>query len=135
MLVSKPDCEKRQMSAAMVPEAGRVSGMGFPPRLQAFVEVLKAPRAATLRSKETEELSTPAVVGSTTVMFLPRMAGVELVREMASSVVPGAATMSVTMLERVPEGLCIWMETLPGCTTSVPLTGAEQEFAEAQVVT
>src|SRR6202040_1066750 len=105
MLVSKPDCEKRQMSAAVVPEAGRVSGMGFPPRLQAFVETLKTPRAAMLRSKETEELSTPAVVGSTTVMFLPEIAGVELVREMTSSVVPGTATTRLTMLERVPEGL------------------------------
>jgi len=27
------------------------------------------------------------------------------------------------------------METLPGCTTSVLMTGAEQEFAEVQVVT
>src|SRR5882724_7224980 len=73
MLVSKPDCEKRQISAALVPEAGRVRATGFPPRLQPFVEVLKAPRAATLRSKEAEELSTPAVVGSTTAIFLPEI--------------------------------------------------------------
>src|SRR6202008_4707384 len=102
MLVSKPDCEKRQMSAAVVPEAGRVRATGFPPRLQPFVEVLKAPRAATLRSKEAEELSTPAVVGSTTVIFLPEIEGDELVREMTSSVVPGATTTRETMLERVP---------------------------------
>src|ERR1700752_2569217 len=108
MLVSKPDCEKRQMSAALVPEAGRVRGTGFPPSLQALVEVLKTPRAATLRSKDTEESSTPAVVGSTTVMFLPRMAGVEAVREMTSSVVPGAATTRETRLESGPEGPWIW---------------------------
>src|ERR1700756_5483289 len=117
MLVSKPDCEKRQMSAALVPDAGRARGMGFPPRLQAFVEVLKAPRAATLRSKEAEELSTPAVVGSTTAMFLPEIVGLELVREKVSSVVPCVATTSETMLERVPVGLCIWTETLPGWAT------------------
>src|SRR5580700_7117883 len=40
MLVSKPDCEKRQMSAAIAAEAGRARGMGFPARLQALVEVL-----------------------------------------------------------------------------------------------
>jgi len=92
------------MSAAMVPEAGRVRGMGFPARLQALVEVLNTPMAATLRSKEAEELSTPAVVGSTTEMFFPAIDGAELVREMTSSVVPGAATTSETMLERVPLG-------------------------------
>src|ERR1700675_77297 len=135
MLVSNPDSEKRQMSAALVPEAGRARGMGFPPRLQAFVEVLNPPRAATLRSKETEESSTPAVVGSTTVMFLPEMAGEEPESVMTSSVVPGAATTRETMLERVPEGLCIWIEMLPGCTTSVLLAGAEQELTELQVVT
>src|SRR5882724_8494387 len=100
MLVSKPDCEKRQISAALVPEAGRVRATGFPPRLQPFVEVLKAPSAATLRSKEAEELSTPA-------MFLPEIEGDELVREMTSSVVPGATTTRDTMLERVPVGVCI----------------------------
>src|SRR5580700_1403307 len=104
MLVSKPDCEKRQMSAAVVPEAGRARGMGFPARLQPFVEVLKTPMAATLRSKEAEVLSTPAVVGSTTVKFLPAMAGAALVRDMTSSVAPGVATTRETMLERVPEG-------------------------------
>jgi hypothetical protein len=104
MLVSKPDCEKRQMSAATAPEAGRARGTGFPPRLQALVEVLKTPRAATLRSKETEELSTPAVVGSTRVMYLPEMAGVELVRLMTSSMAPGATTTRETILERVPLG-------------------------------
>src|SRR6202030_1758484 len=135
MLVWKPDCEKRQMSAAMVPEAGRTRGTGFPPRLQALLEVLKTPRAARLRSKEMAESSTPAVVGSTTVMFLPEMFGEELVREMTSSVAPGAATTSETMLERVPEGLCTWTETLRGSTTSLLLTGAEQELAAVQVVT
>src|SRR6266436_6926877 len=107
MLVSKTDCENRQMSAVPVPEAVRVRATGFPPRLQPFVEVLKAPRAATLRSKEAEELSTPAVVGSTTAIFLPEIAGDELVREMTSSIVPGAATKRETMLERVPVGVCI----------------------------
>jgi len=123
------------MSAAVVPEAGRVRGTGFPPRLQALVEVLKTPRAATLRSKEREESSTPAVVGSTTAMFLPRMEGVELVSEMMSSVVPGAATTRETMLESGPDGLWIWTVTLPVWMTSLLLTGAEQELAEAQVVT
>src|SRR5580692_10759395 len=104
MLVSKPDCEKRQMSAAIAPEAGRARGMGFPARLQALVEVLNTPMAATFRSKETEVLSTPAVVGSTTVKLLPEMAGAGLVREMTSSVAPGVATTRETMLERVPEG-------------------------------
>src|SRR5258707_15350709 len=106
MLVSKPDCEKRQISAALVPEVGRVRATGFPPRLQPFVEVLKAPRAATLRSKEAEELSTPAVVGSTTAIFLPEIEGDELGRKMASSVVPGATTTRETMLGRVAGGGC-----------------------------
>src|SRR5258705_2312485 len=125
MLVSKPDCEKRQMSAALVPEAGRVRATGFPPRLQPFVEMLKAPSAATLRSKEAEELSTPAVVGSTTAIFLPEIEGDELVREMTSSVVPGATTTRETMLERGPVGVWIWTETVAGCTTSVLLTCEE----------
>src|SRR6266702_7060708 len=135
MLVSNPDCEKRQMSAAIVPEAGRASGTGLPPRLQALVEVLKTPSAATLRSKETEELSTPAVVGSTTVMFLPLIEGLELVRDMTSSVAPGAATTRETMLESGPLGLWTWTETLPDSATSVLMTGAEQELAELHVVT
>src|ERR1700739_4278418 len=105
MLVSNPDCENMQMSAALVPEAGRTSGMGFPARLQEFVEVLKTPIAATLRSKETEELSTPAGVGSTAAMFLPEIPGEEAVREMTSSVVPGATTMREAMFERMPLGL------------------------------
>src|SRR5258708_28106284 len=116
MLVSKPDCEKRQMSAALVPETGRVRATGFPPRLQPFVEVLKAPSAATLRSKEAEELSTPAVVGSTTAIFLPGVEGGELGREMTSSVVSGATTMRGTMLERVTVGVCIWTETRAALT-------------------
>src|SRR5271166_1563865 len=135
MLASKPDCEKRQMSAAVMPEAGRTSGMGLPPRLQALVEVLKRPRAATLRSNETEELSMPALVGSTTMMFWPVEVGEAVVRVMTVSEVPRATTTRLTVLESVPPGFWIWMETLPICATSVLLMGAEQLFAELQVVT
>src|SRR5258708_12328089 len=102
MLVSKPDCENRQMSAVPVPEAGRVRATGFPPRLQPFVEVLKAPRAATLRSKEAKELSTPAVGGSTTAKFLPEIEGDELGRGMHSPVFPATTPTTTTLLTIEP---------------------------------
>src|SRR5579883_1486054 len=107
MLVSKPDCEKRQMSAAEMPLAGRTSGTSLPPRLQALDEVSKTPSAATFRSKETVELSSPAVVGSTTVMFCPVETGNVLVSEITASLAPSAATTTDTLLESVPSGFLI----------------------------
>src|SRR5258707_12481302 len=105
MLVSKPDCEKRQISAALVPEVGRVGATGFPPRLQPFVGVLKAPRAASLRSKEAEELSTPAVVGWTAAAFLPGFEAEGTGGEMTSSVVAGPTLRRERMLGRVAVGV------------------------------
>ena len=64
MLVSKPDSENKQMSAAMVPLDGGTSGIGLPPRLQVLLEVLNVPSAATLRSRSSSSVSIPAVVGS-----------------------------------------------------------------------
>ena len=81
--------------------------MGLPPRLQALVEVLKTPRAATLRSKETPAPSSPAVVGSTTVMFCPVEEGEALESATIVSLAPGRATTSETTLETVPSGFLI----------------------------
>src|SRR5260370_1298364 len=46
MLVWKPDCEKRQMSAAMVPEAGRARGNRCPPGWEAVVVAVERQRKA-----------------------------------------------------------------------------------------
>ena len=68
---------------------------------------VESAKGGNVEIEEAKELSTPAVVGSTTAIFLPEIEGDELVREMTSSVVPGATTMRDTMLERVPMGVCI----------------------------
>jgi hypothetical protein len=69
MLVSRPLAEKRQISAAVRPEAGRCNETGFPASEQELVAVEKAPSAATLRSTSALGTETPAVVGSTTMMM------------------------------------------------------------------
>src|ERR1700693_420574 len=107
MLVSKPADEKRQTSAAVVPVEGRCRGIGLPARLQLFVEVTKAPIAATSRSKLASEVSMPAVVRSTTVMSLPLDAGDPLVRVITLSVLLGATTFSCTTFEKVLSGFSI----------------------------
>src|SRR5277367_6345201 len=102
MLASKPDCEKRQMSAAEIPFAGRKMGIALPARLQVFVAVTYNPRAATSRSRLLREVSTPALVGSTTTMSLPPFEGTLLESGILACVVEGATTTRETALEFVP---------------------------------
>src|SRR5258708_27868113 len=75
MRMSRPVAEKRQMSAAAAAVEGRCKGTGFPASEQELLAVEKAPRAATFRSTSAFGRETPAVVGSTTVMFLAVAAG------------------------------------------------------------
>src|SRR5213082_672318 len=104
MLVSNPLCEKRQISAVAVPLAGRCNGTELPPSTQELVAVENAPSAATLRSKSLLGEDIPAVVGSTTTMSLPVVAGDELVSAMISSDGFGVATISATGADAVPFG-------------------------------
>src|SRR6202048_4669262 len=134
MLVSRLLAEKRQMSVAATPVAGRCKGTGFPASEQELVAVENGPRAATLRSTSAFGRGTPAVVGSTTMMSLAVAKGAVPVREMISSEALGAITMRGTLLEVVPFGLRTWMETLPGTETSTAVTGAVHSVAELQVV-
>src|ERR1700720_308273 len=101
MLVSRPLTEKRQMSAAATPVAGRCKGTGFSASEQELVAVENAPRAATLRSTSAFGRETPAVVASTTMMSLAVTEGAALVREITSSEALGATTMRERLLEVV----------------------------------
>src|SRR5208337_5612096 len=128
MLVSKPASAKRQMSAATVPEEGHTSGIGFPASVQVFVEVVNRPIAATSRSRLVSVVSSPAVVGSTTVMSLPVAAGELLVSVTTSSLLPGVTITRSTTFEVLVSGFTMCMLRFPAKATSVLLTGAEQEF-------
>src|SRR5260370_25026565 len=114
MLVSRPVAEKRQMSAAATPLAGRCNGTGFPASEQELVAVEKTPRAATLRSTSAFGRETPAVVGSTTMMSWAVAEGAPLVREMIASAVVGAITMKETLLEAVPSRFLTLTQRVPG---------------------
>src|SRR5260370_25864014 len=114
MPVSSALAEKRQMSVAATPEAGRCNGMGFPAREQELVAVEKTPRAATLRSTSAFGMETPAVVGSTTMMSWAGAEGALLGREMIASAGVGAITMGGTLLEGVAFGLRNWEEGIAG---------------------
>src|SRR5882762_1643838 len=105
MLVSRPLAEKRQMSAAVAPVAGRSKGTGFPASEQELLAVEKTPRAATLRSTSAFGRETPAVVGSTTMMSLAVTEGAALVREITSSEALGATTKRERLLEVLASGL------------------------------
>src|SRR5579885_452026 len=135
MLVSNPLCEKRQMSAAEVPLAGRLSTTGFPVSEQVFVAVANAPTAATFKSTLLPGDETPAVVGSTTTMSLPVAFGAPLVNAICSSEGLGAATTSATTLDFVPSGFCACTVMLPALATSAAVTGAAHSRLEEHVVT
>src|SRR6267154_239965 len=96
MLVSRPLAEKRQMSAAVAPVAGRSKGTGFPAREQELLAVEKTPRAAT------------------TMMSLPAVVGAAAVSEIISSEAFGAIMARETLLDVEVSGLRIWTERLPG---------------------
>src|SRR5260221_14077444 len=110
MLVSSPLAEKRQMSAAATPVAGRCRATGFPASEHELVIVEKAPRAARFKSTPAFGIETAAVVGSKTTMSLPVADGAALVSDMSSSGTLGAAMMRGTLLEMVLSGLWIWTE-------------------------
>src|SRR5260370_39128443 len=114
MLVSRALAEKRQMSAAATPLAGRCNGTGFPASEQELVAVEKTPRAATLRSTSAFGRETPAVVGSTTMMSWAVAEGAPLVREMIASAGLGGITMRETLFEGGPVGVRTWTERFPG---------------------
>src|SRR6266436_5088631 len=134
MLVSRPLAEKRQMSTAASPVAGRCRGTGFPASEQELLAVENAPRAATLGSTSALGRETPAVVGSTTTISFAVAEGVALVSGMTSSEVLGAATIRETLLEAVLSGLRTWTERLPGVETSAAVTGAVHSVTELHVV-
>src|SRR5260370_4861159 len=114
MPVSSSLEEKRQMSVAATPEAGRCNGMGFPAREQELVAVEKTPRAATLRSTSAFGMETPAVVGATTTMAWAVAEGALLGREMIASAGVGAKPIGGTLVEGMPCGLRSSMERLSG---------------------
>src|ERR1700687_64700 len=134
MLVSRPLAEKRQMSAAASPVAGRGRGTGFPASEQELLAVEKTPRAATLRSTSALGRETPAVVGSTTTMSFVLAEGAAVVSEMTSSEVLGAATTRERLLEVVASGLRTWTERLPNAETSAAVTGAVHSVTDVHVV-
>src|SRR5258707_15268144 len=134
MLVSRPLAEKRQMSAAVAPVEGRCRGTGFPASEQELLAVEKAPRAATFRSTSAFGRETPAVVGSTTMMFLAVAAGVAAVSEIISSEVFGAMTGRETLLDVELSGLRIWTERLPAAERSAAVTGTLPSVTELHVV-
>src|SRR5260370_41527418 len=114
MLVSRPLAEKRQMSAAATPVAGRCNGTGFPASEQELVAVEKTPRAATLRSTSAFGRETPAVVGSTTMMSWAVAEGAPLVREMIGSAGLGAIWQREKLVEGGPDGVRTVAEDSPG---------------------
>src|SRR5437879_2169856 len=124
MLVSKPLCEKRQMSAVAVPLVGRCSGMGFPPNVQELFAVENTPSPATLKSRSRPAVETPAEVGSTTMMSFPVALGAEPLKAITSSEGFGGATTSDTAFDFVPSGFCICTETFPAIAASAAVTGA-----------
>src|SRR5882757_2760870 len=99
MPVSRPLAEKRQMSAAATPLAGRCRATGFPASEHELAMVENAPRAATFKSTPAFGKETPAVVGSTTMMSLPLAVGAALVSEISSSEILGAATIREALLD------------------------------------
>src|SRR6267154_645918 len=134
MPVSSPLAEKRQMSAAATPVAGRCRATGFPASEHELVIVEKAPSAATFKSTPAFGKETPAVVGSTTMMSLPLADGAALVSEISSSEALGAATMRETLLDVLLSGLRIWTERFPALATSAGVTGAVHCVTELHVV-
>src|SRR6266481_8593527 len=100
MLVSRPACENRQMSAVPAPLAGRARTTGFPESEQVFVPVEKVPSAAMLRSTLSPGRETPEVFGSTTTMSLPEAVGALLVRAMLSLLMFGGATTNATIVRK-----------------------------------
>src|ERR1700719_1426285 len=134
MLVSRPLAEKRQISAAANPVAGRCSGTGFPASEQELAAVENAPKAATFRSTSALGRETPAVVGSTTTMSLPVAADVAPVSGITSSEAFSATTTRETLLDVVLSGLRTCTERLPGFETSAAVTGAVHSVTELHVV-
>src|ERR1700686_2855239 len=134
MLVSRPLAEKRQMSAAASPLAGRCSGTGFPASEQELVAVENTPRAATFKSTSALGTETPAVVGSTTIMSFAIAEGAAPVSEITSSEALGATTIRRTLFEVVLFGLRICTERLPGIETSATETGAVNSVTELQLL-
>src|SRR5258706_16300533 len=124
MPVSRPLAEKRQMSAAASPVAGRCKGTGFPASEQELLAVEKAPRAATFRSTSAFGRETPAVVGSTTTMSLAVAIGAAGVSEIISSEAFGTMTAREALLGVELSGLRIWTERLPGAERAAAGMGA-----------
>src|SRR6266852_2383292 len=117
MLASRPLAEKRHMSAAASPAAGRGRGTGFPASEQELVAVEKTPSAATFRSTSAVGRETPAVVGSTTTMSFVEAEGAALASEMTSSEALSAMTgavHSVTELHVVMRAVPAINKTEPG---------------------
>src|ERR1700676_1659646 len=134
MPVSRPLAEKRQMSAAASPVAGRCRGTGFPASEQELATVENTPKAATFRSTSALGSETPAGVGSTTMMSLAWAEGARPVSEITSSEAFGATTIRRTLFEVVSFGLRICTERLPGFETSAALTGAVHSVTELQLL-
>src|SRR5260370_40490781 len=114
MLVSRPLAEKRQMSAAVAPVAGRSKGTGFPASEQELLAVEKTPRAATSRSTSAFGRETPAVVGSTTMMSLPAAVGAAAGSEIISSEAFGGIMAREKLLEVGGGGLGVLTEGIAG---------------------
>jgi len=134
MLVSKPASEERQMSAATVPEEGRTSGIGFPARVQVFVEVVNRPIAA-LRDPDCHRwYPVRRWWARRPVMSLPVAAG-ELLVSVTTSSRCGRHDDEVHDVRLAASGFTICTLRFPARATSVLLTGAEQELAVSQVVT
>src|SRR5258706_7319122 len=119
MLVSRPLAEKRQMSAAVAPVEGRCRGTGFPASEQELLAVEKAPRAATFRSTSAFGRETPAVVGSTTMMFLAVAAGVAAGREDISFEVFRGVARGGKQLDVGVFGIRVWTERMAAAGQSV----------------
>src|SRR5947208_10040952 len=132
MLVSRPDCEKRQTSKFAAADEGRVRTIGLPPREQVLVLAEKFPSAAMSSSTSAPGTETPAVVGSTTAMSLLVAAGAAPVRAMAASLVFGATTTMETVFEREPSGFWICTVRLAGIATSDGKTAPVHRVADRQ---
>src|SRR5260370_6531871 len=118
MPVSSALAEKRQMSVAATPEAGRCNGMGFPAREQELVAVEKTPRAATLRSTSAFGMETPAVGGSTTMMSWAVAEGALLGREMIASAGVGGNPVRGKGFGGMPFRVWTLVERFSGGTTA-----------------
>src|SRR5215475_8824590 len=134
MLVSRPLCEKIQISAVEAPIAGRTSGIGFPASVHELFAALNAPIAATFKSTSPFGCETPAVVGSTTTMSLSIAVGTFAVSGNESLDPSNARRTNEMAFDFVPSGFCTCTETLPADCVSVGVTGAVHSVAEMQVV-